>query len=130
MKKILTFCFSLVMLTFLVVSNRIYANNDIPIIVVNDINDGVTKITPTPEPTPEPTPTPTPTPEPTPSPTPTLEPTPSPTPIPTRTPTPTPMPTSTPTPKPIPKTGDDYISILLIGLISVVSLILFKKYKY
>ena len=117
MKKIFKFCFLIVMLTLLLVSSTIYANNDIPIVIVNDINDNVTKITPTP--TSEPTPTPTPTP--TPSPTPTL--------TPTLSPIPTPTPTPEPTPKPIPQTGDDYLSISLIGLLSLSSLILIKKYK-
>lgn len=113
MKKIFKFCFLIVMLTLLLVSSTIYANSDIPIVIVNDINDNVTKITPTP--TSEPTPTPTP------SPTPTL--------APTLSPIPTPTPTPEPTPKPIPQTGDDYLSVLLIGLLSLSSLILIKKYK-
>lgn len=113
MKKIFKFCFLIVMLTSLLVSSTIYANNDIPIVIVNDINDNVTKITPTP--TSEPTPTPTP------SPTPTL--------TPTLSPIPTPTPTPEPTPNPIPQTGDDYLSVLLIGLLSLSSLILIKKYK-
>ena len=140
-KRFLKFCFLFVMLTILFISSSIYASSNIPIVIVNDINEGVTKITPTPAPTPEPTPTPSPTPTLTPTPTPTPEPTPSPTPEPTPTPTPvptltpeptlTPIPTSTPepTPKPIPQTGDDYLSILLIGLLSISSIILIKKYK-
>lgn len=123
MKKIFKFCFLLVMLTSLFISSTIYANNEIPIVIVNDINENVTKITPTPTPSPSPMP----------SPTPTLTPSPPPSPIPTSTPmptpTPTPLPSPTPTPNPIPKTGDDYLSILLIGLLSVASLILIKKYK-
>lgn len=101
MKNILKFCFLVVMLTLFFISGTIYADNDIPVVKVNDINEEVSKVTPTPSPTPTPTPTPMPTPTPTPS----------------------------PTPKPIPKTGDDYLSILLIGLVSVASLILFIKYK-
>lgn len=101
MKKILKFCFLLIMLTVLSISTIVYATNDLPIVIVNDINEGVTKITPTP--TPEPTPTPT--------------------------PEPTPTPTPEPTPKPIPQTGDDYLTLLLIALVSISSLIFIKKYK-
>lgn len=131
MKNILKICFLSVMLTTFFIINVIYASSDLPIIIVDDINEGVTKITPTPEPTPTITPTPTPEPTPTPTitPTPTPEPTPTPTITPTPTPEPTPTPTPEPTPKPIPQTGDNYFILLFIALVLVSSLIFIKKYR-